>query len=93
MRVQFFTTLHSNKLKSKITEKFCDRFEVKLKDEQNMYQIKGNFIPFDKTRKLLFRNQFTVFSLYLYREEKVVKSFFFELLTLDFDRSKVFVRP
>ena len=30
-RAWFFTTLHSNKLKPKITDRFCDLLELKLK--------------------------------------------------------------
>ena len=35
----FFTTLHCNKLKSKITAKFCDLLELKLIVGHKMYQM------------------------------------------------------
>ena len=39
LRARFFTTLHSNKLKSKITEKFCGFLELKFKVGHKMYQM------------------------------------------------------
>ena len=38
-RESFFTTLHSDKLKSKIIEKFCGLLHLKLKVDHEMYQL------------------------------------------------------
>ena len=70
-RAPFFTTLHSNKLKSKITEKFHRLMELKLKVSViKCTKRDAYFTSLDKMPKLWFINQLIVLSFYLYREIK-----------------------